>query len=272
MLVARLTRDPARVVVDELEVDHLRGVTLPRADLHDARVAARPVGHARRDVREELVHDLLRPELGEHLPARVQVAAPAERDQLLGIRLDGLRLRLGRTDPAVLDQRAREVRVERAAVRRVASELLACPRVPHLDYWSKALVPPPLSPRRLRPCCCSVSLTSSIDFLPKFGIAASSFSVFITRSPIVSMPTRLRQLYERTPSSSSSIGKFSIPCASAASGPSASAAAAADSPKPSIFSMSVKIASWRISTSAASPSASFGSTEPSVVMSSVSLS
>ena len=31
------------------------------------------------------------------------------------------------------------------------------------------------------------------------------------------MPTRLRQLYERTPSSSSSIGKFSIPCASAVS-------------------------------------------------------
>ena len=29
---------------------------------------------------------------------------------------------------------------------------------------------------------------------PKFGIAASSFSVLDTRSPIVSMPTRLRQL------------------------------------------------------------------------------
>ena len=64
----------------------------------------------------------------------------------------------------------------------------------------------------------SVSTTSSIDFLPKFGIAASSFSDFITRSPIVSMPTRLRQLYERTPSSSSSIGKFSIPCASDSDG------------------------------------------------------
>ena len=55
-------------------------------------------------------------------------------------------------------------------------------------------------------------MTSSIDFLPKFGIAASSASVFETRSPMVSMPTRFRQLYERTPSSSSSIGKFSIPC------------------------------------------------------------
>ena len=36
--------------------------------------------------------------------------------------------------------------------------------------------------------------------------------------------------------------------------------------------MSVKIASWRISTSDASASESFGSTDPSVVMSSVSLS
>ena len=71
----------------------------------------------------------------------------------------------------------------------------------------------------------SVSLTSSIDFLPKFGIAASSFSDLETRSPIVSMPTRLRQLYERTPSSSSSIGKFSIPCAAGASAPAAAHAA-----------------------------------------------
>jgi hypothetical protein len=70
----------------------------------------------------------------------------------------------------------------------------------------------------VRPCCWRVSFTSSIDFLPKFGIAASSFSLFTTRSPIVSMPTRLRQLYDRTPSSSSSIGKFSIPCASETSG------------------------------------------------------
>ena len=116
----------------------------------------------------------------------------------------------------------------------------------------------------------SVSLTSSIDFLPKLGMAASSPSDFVTRSPIVSIPTRFRQLYERTPSSSSSIGKFSIPCASGASA--AAACVAAASPKPSIFSMSVKIASWRIRMSAASPIASRGSTEPSVVTSSVSLS
>src|SRR3954464_15638039 len=53
-------------------------------------------------------------------------------------------------------------------------------------------------------------MTSSIDFLPKFGIAASSPSDFETRSPTVWMPARLRQLYERTPSSSSSMRMSSI--------------------------------------------------------------
>src|SRR6266536_1517565 len=56
----------------------------------------------------------------------------------------------------------------------------------------------------------SVSTTSSIDFLPKLGIALSSPSDFEIRSPTVWMPARLRQLYERTPSSSSSIRMSSI--------------------------------------------------------------
>src|SRR6266536_2118050 len=72
--------------------------------------------------------------------------------------------------------------------------------------------------------------------------------------------------------SSSSIGKFSIPCASAASGETPPPSTGAASPKPSIRSRSVKIASCRIRISAASASASLGSTEPSVVMSIVSLS
>src|SRR5262249_56110895 len=105
--------------------------------------------------------------------------------------------------------------------------------------------PPPFSPRRVRPWVARVSLTSSIDFLPKFGIAASSFSLLTTRSPIVSIPTRLRQLYERTPSSSSSIGKFSIPCASAGSAPPPPSVAAAAPPKPPIRSRPGQIASGR---------------------------
>ena len=138
---------------------------------------------------------------------------------------------------------------------RVAAELLAeraCRMA--LDGSSS-----PLSVGRARRAS---RATSSIDLRPKFGIAASSFSDFEVRSPIVSMPTRLRQLYERTPSSSSSIGKFSIPCE--VDGASASAAAAA-SPRPSIRAGSAKIASCPMRSSAARAIASFGSSEPSVV-------
>src|SRR5919202_3308088 len=248
-------------MVDEFEVDHLGRVALARAELHDPGIAARAVGEARPDLGEELVDDVLGAQVRDRLPARVDVAAPAEGDHLLGDRLDRLRLRLRRPDAPVLDQRAREVGVERLAVRGVAAELLPRAVVPHYG---------PSSPRRLRPCADSVSLTSSIDFFPKFGIAASSFSVFVTRSPIVSMPTRLRQLYERTPSSSSSIGKFSIPCASGISAGAPSACAA--SPKPSMRSRSVKIASCLIRISDAWAIASFGDSEPSVVTSRRSLS
>src|SRR6188472_1086044 len=251
--------------VDELEVDHLGRVTRTRADADDARVAARPVGEAGPDVAEELVHDVLRAQERKRLPPRVHAAAPSERDHLLGDRLDLLGLRRGGLDAAVLDQRRREVRVQRLAVRGVAAQLASGPVVPHAEG--------PSSPRRVSPCVARVSLTSSIDFLPKFGIAASSFSVFVTRSPIVSIPTRLRQLYDRTPSSSSSIGKFSIPWASetsaAAAPPSLGCASA---PKPSMRSRSVKIASCRIRISAPCAIASFGSIEPSVVTSRISLS
>src|SRR5581483_9250355 len=252
-------RAPVGHEVHELEIGHRRGVALARAELHDARVAAGAVLEARRDLGEEVMHDLLRPQVRERLPAGVDRAFPAERDHLLGDRPHGLGLRLRRADPAVLDQRRRQVRVQRLAVRRVAAELLPRALVPQAGSSS---------PRRVSPWPASVSLTSSIDFLPKFGIVPSSVSVLETRSPMVSMPTRFRQLYERTPSSSSSIGKFSIPCASDGS----AACSAAASANPSIFSMSVKIASWRISSSAACAIASRGSSEPSVVTSRTSLS
>src|SRR5687768_18039305 len=44
----------------ELEVGHLRRIPGPRADLHDARVAARAVGEARRHVGEQSVGRRLR--------------------------------------------------------------------------------------------------------------------------------------------------------------------------------------------------------------------
>jgi hypothetical protein len=71
------------------------------------------------------VDDVVRAQLGHRETPRVEVAALAERDHLLGERLHRLRLRLGRLDPPVRDQRSGEVRVERLAVRGVATELLA---------------------------------------------------------------------------------------------------------------------------------------------------
>ena len=47
---------------------------------------------------------------------RVQIATLAESDELLGVGLDRLRLGFGGLDPAVLDQRAREVGIQRLPV------------------------------------------------------------------------------------------------------------------------------------------------------------
>src|SRR3954453_11743980 len=78
-------------------------------------------------------------------------------------------------------------------------------------WWRIAAAQPTYAARRSRPRAFSVSMTSSIDLRPKFGIAFSSDSDFWSRSPTVCTPARLRQLYERTPSSSSSIRMSSIP-------------------------------------------------------------
>ena len=112
------------LLVDELEIRHLRRVALPRADLHDSRVAAGAILEERSDVGEQLVHDVARAQESRRLATCMQVAATPERDHLLGDRLHCFRLGDGRLDAAVLDQRTGKVRVERLAVRRVAAELL----------------------------------------------------------------------------------------------------------------------------------------------------
>ncbi len=103
-----------------------------RTELQDARVAARALGVARRDLLEQLVdRELVLRERRERLAAGVQVAALGERDQLLDLRLDGLRLRLGRLDPLVLDQLLGQVHQQRLAVGAVAAELVAGLLVAH---------------------------------------------------------------------------------------------------------------------------------------------
>src|SRR3954464_4416514 len=136
---------------------------------------------------------------GRHrLPAGGQAALLGQRDQLLDLRLGRLGLRLRRLDALVVDDLDAQVGQQRLAMRGRARQLVADLLVAHQSL------------RRFRPRCERVSTTSSIDFLPKFGIAASSPSDLEIRSPTVWMPARLRQLYERTPSSSSSMRMSSI--------------------------------------------------------------
>src|SRR6185369_16865826 len=230
-----------------LEVNHLGRVRRTRTELEDPGVATRTLGVTRGDLVEQLVDDALVGVLEDRhrLPARVQVALARQRDQLLDLRLDRLGLGLGGLDPLVVDDLDAEVRQQRLAVRGVAGELVAGLLVAHQSV------------RRVRPRCESVSMTSSIDFLPKFGIAASSPSDLETRSPTVWIPARLRQLYERTPSSSSSMRMSSIglpparpPGAASAPEPAPLSPSAAMPPGParrsSMRSSSVKIASEEI--------------------------
>src|SRR5205807_10648022 len=106
---------------DELEQDHLGRVRAARAELEDARVAARPRPVPGRDLLEELVDRVLvLPERRQGLAARVQVTALGERDELLDLGLDGLGLGLAGLDALVLDDLLAEVREQRLAMRRVA--------------------------------------------------------------------------------------------------------------------------------------------------------
>ena len=139
-----------------------------------------------------------------------------------------------------------------------------------LSCWWR--MEPRMTLRRLagpevEPASVRVSMTSSIDLRPKFGIAFSSDSDFCSRSPTVWMPARFRQLYERTPSSSSSIRMSSIPSGSRP--PRGVAAAAVGARRrarrpgrcsASRRSWSVKIASDLMRISAASRSAACGAT------------
>ena len=156
-------------------------------------VATGPLDVARRDLVEQLVDDeLVVVQRGQRLAARVQVAAFGERDQLLDLGLDRLRLGLAGLDPLVLDQLL--ARGSRAGPRDARRRGSAC-------FASCGAASAPLSaPARLSPAegrgrgsAGSRSLPRSTSE-PKFGIAFSSARDLRTRSPTVCTPARLRQL------------------------------------------------------------------------------
>jgi len=100
------------------------------AELDIRRIAAGPLGHAG-TTREELVHDLLRPELASSCRRACRFAAAAGREShLLGRRLSSqnrLRPSRVRLDAPFFDQRAHEIRVQAPAMGRVAPIFLTQP-------------------------------------------------------------------------------------------------------------------------------------------------
>src|SRR6185295_5821444 len=72
-----------------------------------------------------------------------------------------------------------------------------------------------------RPISASLALTSSIDFEPKLRMSSRSCSLRDSSSPTVWMPSRLRQLYDRTVRLRSSTGRArsAASCSSTGDGP-----------------------------------------------------
>src|SRR5580693_10647124 len=119
------------VAIDELDHSDWRGIAIAEAGLHDAGIAAVAVLVARTDHLEQLLDHGEVAHLRDRLAARMQVAALAERDELLDDRAQILRLRQRRRDLLVLDQRRAQVRQHRFAMIRAAAELAVSLGVTH---------------------------------------------------------------------------------------------------------------------------------------------
>src|SRR2546428_10426235 len=79
------------------------------------------------------------------LPTGVQIAAPRQGDEALGVGPQFLRLRLRRHDPVVAEQAGREIGEQRLLVARRARQLAALGAVPHYSTF------PPVGRARGRP-------------------------------------------------------------------------------------------------------------------------
>src|SRR5438067_4208473 len=117
--------------LDPLDHRARRRVPVARAQLDDARVAARPLREAGRDLVEELPHHAAPPDERRGAPASVQRPLLAEGDHTVAPAAQLLRLGVGGAHHLVLEQRGHQVAEERPAVRRCAPELHACHAVAH---------------------------------------------------------------------------------------------------------------------------------------------
>src|SRR5690606_34744548 len=119
------------VAIDELDDRHRGVVAVTEARLHDAQVPAVALRITRRDGLEQALDDALVADLGDNLTASMQVAALAQRDELLDDRAQILRLFERGDDLLVLDERHGEVGEHRLAVAYAAGEATAFETVAH---------------------------------------------------------------------------------------------------------------------------------------------
>src|SRR3989442_11423484 len=117
--------------LDQLDHRERRRIPVAGAQFDDARVAARALGEARRDLVEELLHHAAPPDERAGAPARVQRPLLAEGDHAVAPATQLLRLGVGGAHHLVLEQRGHQVAQERPAVRRRPPELHACHAVAH---------------------------------------------------------------------------------------------------------------------------------------------
>src|SRR5262249_23028562 len=152
LLGGRTGNEPLSCLVAINELDHRdpRRVAVAIAGPYHAGIAAGAVLVAPAHDVGELPDPCDIAHLGDRLPARVQIAALAERDQLLDDRAQVLRLRQGGDDLLVLDQRRRHVGEHGATMLGLAVELAVSVSVTH---WANSrrrrnggrIVRPPVS-------------------------------------------------------------------------------------------------------------------------------
>ncbi len=128
------------LAADELDVGDFRGIAAAIADAQNPRVPARPLRESGRERLEQLAHDLVVRQFGQHHATRVQRlaggvsgrdAAPRDRDQPLDERPQLLRLRHRRLDLLVAQQRDGLVAQQREPMLRDAAKLSMCDVVSH---------------------------------------------------------------------------------------------------------------------------------------------
>src|SRR5439155_10567347 len=190
--------------IDPLDECHGSGVALALAELHNARVTAVALRRSWRDVVEQSLYDSLLPQCRECGPARMNRSLFSERNHLFRERSNRLRFGQRCFDALMFDQGANLICQQRFAVLSRAAKFDRLFLVPHksadlIDYSLAAgpfgLAPSPLAGRstrpgsnfipRLKPSCCSLSLISLSDFLPKLRYFSISASVFWASWPTV---------------------------------------------------------------------------------------